>query len=64
MKYCSLPFTVTKSYADTLRRRLAALESEYPNKTFNLTLVSSEPMRQNEYTGLFASTVGLDDLFL
>lgn len=64
MKYYSSPFTVTKSYADTLRHRLAALESEYPNKTFNLTLVSSEPMRQNEYAGLFASTVGLDDLFL
>lgn len=63
LKYYQSPFTVTKSYAETLRHRLTTLEEKYPNKTFNMTLVSTEPLRLNEYSDIFTSAVTLDDLF-
>lgn len=63
MKYCRTPFVVTKSYADTLQNRLVELEGMQPDKTYNLTFVSTEPIHKNTYSDIFVSSVTLDDLF-
>lgn len=63
MKYYTSPVTISKDYFETLNHRLSILESMNGNKSFNMTLVSVQPLRQNAYSDIFVSFITLDDLF-
>lgn len=63
MKYYTSQFMVTKAYSEKLRHRISVLEDMWPDKTFNMTIVSTQPLKRNEYSDIFVSSVTLDDLF-
>ena len=63
MKYSKGSFAVTKSYAETLTKRLSMLEALYPAKTFHLTFVGVNPIERNEHSDVFTSVITADDLF-
>lgn len=63
MKFYKAPFTVTKSYAQTLSARLQAMEEDFPALTFHLTYIGCSELVRNEYADLFTSCLTLDNLF-
>lgn len=63
MKFYKSGFAVTKAYADKISKRIAALQTAAPSKTFHPTLVSCEPLMAGEYSDAFTATLTLDDLF-
>ena len=64
MKFTKSPFMVRKAYAEVIRKRQSVLQETCPKKSFNMTLVTTEPPVRNEYSDAFVSTITLDDLFL
>lgn len=64
MKFTKSPFIVGKAYSEVIRRRQSVLQETFPKKSFNMTLVTTEPPARNEYSDAFVSTITLDDLFL
>lgn len=64
MKFYRDEFTVDKAYHKTLVRRQGLLERELPSHTVvHSTLVTTEGLKYNEYSGDFQQVVTLDDLF-
>ena len=63
MKYSKAPFTVTKTYAEKLSKRIANLENDLPEKTFLLTLITVNGLERNMHSDIFANTVTADELF-
>lgn len=64
MKFCLSEYTVTKSYADKINKRIQVLERVFKGKTIHPTLITTAPARRNEYSDVFVSKIGLDDLFV
>lgn len=51
MKFSTEPYTITKSYAENLRHKVAAFKEESgTTKTLFLTLIAAHGLKQNEYT--------------
>lgn len=63
MKYSKAPFTVTKTYAEKLSKRIAHLESALPKKTILLTLITVNGLERNLHSDIFADTITADELF-
>lgn len=65
MKYYKHEFSIEKRYHTTLEKRIDALY-QYINKKktrIHLTLVATEGLRNNEYSGIVENVLVLDDLF-
>lgn len=65
---CELKFNreelvITKSYAETLQRRMMMLENYFHDKSLHLTMVSVKPVKHNIHSDIITSTVIADDLF-
>lgn len=63
MKYSKAPYIVTKAYANKLRTRLSALENMMKEKTYHMTLVSTNGIERNEHSDIFTNVISTDDLF-
>jgi hypothetical protein len=63
MKYSKSDYTITKSYAEKLQRRIDKLEHACPDKTFHLTFVTVNPMDRNAHSDIVTSTITADELF-
>ena len=63
MKYSKSQFTVTKTYAEKLSKRIANLESALPEKTFLLTLVTVNGLERNLHSDIFVHTITANELF-
>ena len=63
MKYSKAPFTVAKTYAEKLSKRIAHLESALPKKTILLTLITVYGLERNLHSDIFADTITADELF-
>ena len=63
MKYSKAPFTVAKTYAEKLSKRIAHLESALPKKTILLTLITVNGLERNLHSDIFADTITADELF-
>ncbi len=65
IKFYSEAFTVTRDYYKKLLHRQELLKAELsPKMTVHNTLISSFGLNYNEYSGIFDSSVMLDDLFI
>jgi hypothetical protein len=65
LKFSSIPFEVTKKYANELQHKLMAYKiSSKTHKTIFTTLVTTYGLKQNEYSAQYIdSVVLLKDLF-
>ena len=63
MKYSKSNYTITKSYAERLQKRIDALEHSQPGKTFHLTFVTVNPIERNAHSDIVKSAVTADELF-
>ena len=63
MKFGKSRFTVTKSYAEKLSKRIADLENAWTEKTLLLTLVSVNGLVQNVHSDIFAISITAEELF-
>jgi len=64
MKFSRGPFRIDKAYAADLRNKLSVYEAtEHTRKALHLTMIASNGLAQNEYSGLIQSTLTLDALF-
>lgn len=64
MKFYSEEFIVDKTYHKTLVHRQNLLEGALPRNTVvHPTLVTTEGLKYNEYSGIFQKILTLDDLF-
>ena len=64
LKYYGGDFTVTKEYYKVLLRRQEILAGEVsPKISVHSTLITTFGLTPNEYSGVFANVVTLDDLF-
>lgn len=64
MKFYNEEYSVSKVYHKTLIHRQNLLEKELPSHTVvHATLVTTEGLKYNEYSGDFQQVVTLDDLF-
>ena len=63
MKYSKTGYTITKSYAETLQKRIDTLERLQPDKTFHLTFVTVNPIEHNSYSDIVKSAITADELF-
>lgn len=64
MKFYNEEFSVDKSYHKTLVHRENLLQKKLPKRmVVHSTLVTTEGLRYNEYSGIFQKVVTLDDLF-
>ena len=64
MKFYNDEFCVSKSYHKTLIYRQNLLEQKLPkHTTVHPTLVTTEGLKYNEYSGVFQNVVTLEDLF-
>lgn len=63
MKYSKTSYTVTASYAETLLRRVAALEQLQPDRKFHLTFVTVSPIVHNAHSDIVKSAITADELF-
>lgn len=67
IKFSKSPFTITKSYAQNLRTKLAEFSSlkENKRKTQFLTMITTFGVTENEYsTELVQNQIMIDDLFI
>ena len=64
IKFYSGVFTVNKSYYNTLLQRQETLAKEVSRKMaiYN-TLITTNGLKKNEYSGIFTNTVTMEDLF-
>lgn len=64
MKFYNDEFTVDKTYHKKLINRQNMLERQLPkNSVVHPTLITTEGLKYNEYSGIFQKVVTLDDLF-
>ena len=63
MKYSKSSYVITKSYAETLQKRIDALERLQPDKKFHLTFVTVTPIESNAHSDIVKSEVTADELF-
>ena len=64
MKYSRGAFRIDKSYAAELRNKISVYEAtEHTRKALHLTMIASNGLAPNEYSGLIQSTLTLDALF-
>ncbi|MCB0851073.1 MAG: ATP-binding protein [Bacteroidetes bacterium] len=64
MKFSINPFTINKSYADTLRNKIGNFrDSTRTKKALFLTLVTTYGLTQNKYSYLAQNTINMDQLF-
>ena len=64
MKFYNEPFTVSKTYHQKLLHRQNLIEAKIGRrKVVHPTLVTTEGLRENEYSHIFQSVITLDDLF-
>ena len=64
IKFLGRNFTVTKDYYRTLLGRKEILSAEIPKKkVIHNTLITTYGLEYNEYSGIFDSTILLDDLY-
>ena len=64
IKFYSGEFTVNKSYYNTLLQRQEALAKEVSWKmVVHNTLITTNGLKKNEYSGIFTNTITLNDLF-
>lgn len=63
MKYYNTNFSVSKSYADKLLRRVSEIEKVFPDKSIHLTSITTLPLMSNEYSEIFQTKVTIEDLF-
>ena len=65
VKFYNLPFTITKDYADKLRRAMWAFQQESKTrKQVQWVFISTFGLLQNQHSiGLVSQSLSLDDLF-
>lgn len=64
IKYYSSDFVVSKEYYKLLLKRQAILaEQLHPKEIIHSTLITTFGLHPNEYSGIFANVIVLDDLF-
>ena len=63
IKYSRGNYSITKSYAEKLQKRIDALEHKQPDKKFHLTFVSVNPIDRNVYSDIVKAVVTADELF-
>lgn len=64
IKFYSGDFTVNKSYYNVLLGRQEALSKEVSRKmAVHNTLITTNGLKKNEYSGIFTNTITMDDLF-
>ena len=63
MKYSKSNFTITKSYAEKLQKRIDALEHTLPDKRFHLTFVTVNPIERNVHSEIVKSAITAEELF-
>ena len=64
IKFYSGEFAVNKSYYNTLMQRQEALAKEVSWKmVVHNTLITTNGLKKNEYSGIFTNTITLNDLF-
>ncbi len=64
IKFYSGEFTVNKNYYNVLLRRQEILAKEVSRKmVVHNTLITTNGLKQNEYSGIFTNTITMDDLF-
>ena len=57
-------FAVSRSYYNTLLQRQETLAKEVSRKmVVHNTLITTNGLKKNEYSGIFTNTVTMDDLF-
>ena len=65
IKYYGGDFAVDKTYYKTLLRRQEMLASEVaPKVAVRSTLITTFGLVRNEYSGVFANVITLDELFV
>ena len=64
MKFSKSDYTITKSYAEKLQKRIDALEHTRHDKKFHLTFVTVNPIERNRYSDIIKSTVTAEELFM
>ena len=65
IKFANMEFTITKSYAQQLRKKIAIFQLESKTrKNVNLVMITTFGLSKNEYaTGLVQNELSLEDLF-
>lgn len=63
MKYSKSDYSITKSYAEKLQKRIDKLEHACPDKTFHLTFVTVNPIERNIHSDMVKSAVTAEELF-
>lgn len=63
MKFSKSNFIITKSYADKMIRHIDQLERTQPDKIYQLTFVTVNPIERNAYSDIVKSSITSDDLF-
>jgi hypothetical protein len=65
MKYSKTKYTITKSYDEILRNKLASFTEETrTRKAIHLTMLTTYGLERNEYWGNVQSEITMDDLFV
>ena len=63
MKFYNEPFRVNKDYSKKLLHRLNVLRENLPKrKMVHLTLITTDGICKNEYSGLFQKVITLEQL--
>lgn len=63
MKFYNEEFRVSKEYSAKIIHRMNSVSELLPKrKVVRMTLVTTEGLARNEYSGIFQNTVTLDDL--
>lgn len=63
MKFHKSSYSITKTYAEKVSKRISQLEADAPSKTFHPTLISCEPLQSGEHSDIFTSSLTLEELF-
>lgn len=64
MKFYGDEFRVTKEYHKKLAHRISLLSEKLPKrKVIHLTLITTEGLSRNEYSGIFQKVITLEELF-
>ena len=64
IKYWEQEYTITKQYAETLRRKMADFkDGEKLRKSLHLVLITTYGLKQNEYSNMVQNEVTLEALF-
>ena len=64
IKYYKEPFTVSKSYNETLEHWKSLMQETFPGMTFHLTFIGSSGLNRTSYSDIFVSEVTAEDLFV